>query len=98
LIQKYKTIDNIYAHIDEISGDVKQKLLEGKEDVAKSRGLIELKHIQEIHDSELSSFVLDIDFANYKKLLIDEHHFHSFEKVLDELKKKLFMPVQGGLF
>ncbi|MEI7919917.1 MAG: hypothetical protein WCH65_07300 [bacterium] len=98
MIQKYKTIDNIYAHIDEISGDIKQKLLEGKEDVAKSRGLIELKHIQEIQDSELSSFVLNIDFANYKKLLIDEHHFHSFEKVLDELKKKLFMPVQGGLF
>lgn len=98
LIQKYQTIDNIYTHIDDITGEVKQKLLAGKEDVYKSRGLIELKHIDEIQDTQLENFSLSLDFAKYKKVLVDEYHFHSFDKNLDELKKKLQSPVQNWLF
>ena len=98
LIQKYQTIDAIYAHIDEISGDVKQKLLDGKEDVAQSRGLIELKHIPEIHSTTLDTFALKFDFAMYKDVLVHTHHFTSFEKILDELKKQLQMPIQNWLF
>ena len=98
LIQKYQTIDNIYLHIDEISGEVKQKLIDGKDDVYMSRGLIELKSIPEIQDTQLESFALSLDFAKYKKVLVEECHFHSFEKTLDELKKKLQSPVQNGLF
>jgi len=98
LIQKYQTIDNIYAHIDEITGDVKQKLIDGKEDAYKSRGLIELKPIAEIEDTDLKSFALELDFPKYKKVLVEEYHFNSFEKTIDELKKKLQNPVQVGLF
>jgi len=98
LIQKYQTIDNIYHHIDGIGWEVKQKLLAGKQDVYKSRGLIELKHIDEIQDTQLENFALSLDFAKYKKVLVDEYHFHSFDKTLDELKKKLQSPVQTGLF
>ena len=98
LVQKYQTIDNIYSHIDEISGDVKQKLIDGKEEAYKSRGLIELKQVEEVQNSDIENFVLDLDFAKYKKVLIDEHHFNSFGKTLDELKKKLQSPVQMGLF
>ena len=98
LIQKYQTIDNIYSHIDEITGEVKQKLIEGKEDAYKSRGLIELKQVKEIQDSELKNFILTLDFAKYKKVLVEEYHFQSFEKTLDELKKKLQSPVQTWLF
>ena len=98
LIQKYQTIDNIYTHIDEIGGDVKQKLIDGKEDVYKSRGLIELTHLPEIEASQLETFKLSLDFMNYKKVLIDQHHFASFEKTLDELKKKMQSPTQMGLF
>ncbi len=98
LIQKYQTIDNIYTHIDDITGEVKQKLLAGKEDVYKSRGLIELKHIDEIQDTQLENFALSLDFAKYKKVLVDDYHFHSFDKTLDELKKKLQSPVQNWLF
>ena len=95
MIQKYQTIDAIYAHIDEISGDVKQKLLDGKEDAAQSRGLIELKHIPEIQSTTLDTFALKFDFATYKDILVHAHHFTSFEKILDELKKQLQMPIQN---
>lgn len=98
MIQKYQTIDNIYSHIDEISGDVKQKLIDEKEEAYKSRGLIELKQVDEVQNSDIKSFVLDLDFVKYKKILVEEHHFASFAKVLDELKRNLHMPVQGGLF
>jgi len=98
LIQKYQTIDNIYLHIDEVTWDSKQKLIDGKIDVYKSRGLIELKHIQEIQDTTIEKFALQLDFPKYKKVLVQDYHFNSFEKTLDELKKKLQNPVQMGLF
>lgn len=98
LIQKYQTIENIYSHIDEITGDVKQKLIDGKEEAYKSRGLIELKEVQEVKDSLLEHFKLELDFVNYKKVLVEEYHFASFDKTIDELKKKLQSPVQVGLF
>ena len=98
LIQKYQTIDNIYAHLDELHGDVKQKMIDGKEDVYKSRGLIQLKFIPEIESTDIKDFALQLDFATYKKILVDEHHFNSFGKLIDELKKQLQMPVQTWLF
>lgn len=98
LIQKYQTIDNIYAHIDEITGDVKQKLIDGKEDAYKSRGLIELKEVQEVKDSALDHFKLEFDFTTYKKVLVSDYQFNSFEKTIEELKKKLQNPVQIWLF
>ena len=98
MIQKYQTIDNIYLHIDEIVGDIRQKLIDGKEDAYKSRGLIELKPITEIENTDLQDFVLQLDFPKFKKVLIEECHFNSFEKTIDELKKKLQNPVQLGLF
>ncbi|EKD24781.1 MAG: DNA polymerase I [uncultured bacterium (gcode 4)] len=98
LIKKYQTIDNIYTHIDEIHWDIKQKLIDGKEAAYLSRGLIELKSLPEIHDTHIENFRLTLDFPKYKKILIGEHHFTSFEKTLDELKKKLQNPVQIWLF
>ena len=85
-------------HIDEISGDVKQKLLDGKEAAYTSRELIELKQVDEVQQSDLDAFTLDLDWAKYKKVLVEECQFESFDKALDELKKKLIMPVQVGLF
>ncbi len=98
LVQKYQTIDNIYAHIDEITGDVKQKLIDGKEEAYKSRGLIELKQVDELMTSDLDMFRLHLDFAKYKKVLVEEYHFASFDKTLDELKKTLMAPTQNSLF
>ena len=43
LINEYHTLENIYAHIDEIKGAVKKKLIEGKENAFLSRKLVTLK-------------------------------------------------------
>lgn len=39
LIQKYGSLDNVYAHIDEITGALKQKLIDGKSDAYLSKEL-----------------------------------------------------------
>ncbi|MEI7557850.1 MAG: hypothetical protein WCJ45_03290 [bacterium] len=57
-----------------------------------------MKHIQEIQDTTIEKFALQLDFPKYKKVLVQDYHFNSFEKTLDELKKKLQNPVQMGLF
>ncbi|HMS91743.1 MAG TPA: 5'-3' exonuclease H3TH domain-containing protein [Candidatus Absconditabacterales bacterium] len=80
LIQKYQTIDNIYHHIDEISGEVKQKLLAGKEDVYTSRGLIELKSIPEIENTQIDRFALTLDFAKYNQVLVKNIIFIRLKK------------------
>ena len=43
LINEYKTLENIYEHIDEIKGAVKKRLIEGKENAFLSRELVSLK-------------------------------------------------------
>jgi len=98
LIKKYQTIDNIYAHIDEISGEVKEKLVNEKEAAYKSRDLIVLRKIDEVEKYNLDNFKMEIDFEKFKKVLAGEYGFASFEKWLDDLKKKLYLPQQTGLF
>jgi len=56
LINKYHTLENIYAHIDEIKGALKKKLIEGKENAFLSRELVTLK--TDLFD--------DIDFEEFK--------------------------------
>jgi hypothetical protein len=73
-------------------------LIDGKEDAYTSRGLIELKPITEIENTDLKNFALELDFVKYKQVLVDEHHFNSFGKTIDELKRQIQMPVQTGLF
>ncbi|WP_456488661.1 DNA polymerase I [Caminibacter pacificus] len=43
LINQYHTLENIYEHIDEIKGALKNKLIEGKENAFLSRELVTLK-------------------------------------------------------
>ncbi len=43
LINEYHTLENLYAHIDEIKGALKKKLIEGKENAFLSRKLVTLK-------------------------------------------------------
>ena len=43
LVQTYGDIDNLYAHIDEIKGKLKEKLIEGKESAYLSKSLATIK-------------------------------------------------------
>lgn len=98
LIKKYNDIDWIYSHIDEISWDIKDKLIQNKEEAYTSRDLIQLHDIETLNEETISNFKLDLDFNKYKKILIEEYWFNSFEKPLNELKKKFETPTQNSLF
>ena len=98
LIKKYQHLDAIYDHIDEITGSVKQKLIDGKDDAYRSKDLIQLHTIPGIQDVKLDQFHLTLDFPQIKKILVERYGFHSFEKFVDELKKKMTEPVQSSLF
>jgi len=43
LINQYKTLENIYEHIDDLKGAVKKRLIDGKENAFLSRQLVTLK-------------------------------------------------------
>jgi len=97
LIKKYGWIDNIYSHIDELSPDVKQKLIDNREVAYMSRDLVNLSIIDNF-DSNLSDLKCEINFDKYKDVLVKDLHFSSMEKTLDEMKKKFIMPQQTSLF
>lgn len=98
LIQKYQNIENIYEQIEEISGWIKEKLLEWKEEAFKSKDLISLLNVPEIDFVNIEDYKFDIDFNKYQDILIKEQNFVSMEKALNELKNKFQMPQQSTLF
>lgn len=98
LVLKYQDLDTIYAHLDEISWDTKNKLTEWKEKAYSSKKLIELMTVPWIESNNLKDFNLNIDFAKYNQVLVNDNHFNSFTKILHELKNKLTAPIQMGLF
>ena len=98
LIKKYKSLDAIYAHLDEITGAVHQRLVDGKEDAYRSRDLIQLHTIPDIDQIHLDQFAVSLEFDRMKQILVSRYGFASFEKLIDELRKKMITPVQIGLF
>jgi len=98
LIQQYKTIENIYENIDWISWKTKERLINWKEFAENAKKLIQLEIAPEIDEIWLEKYKLDIDFNNYKKVLVDEYNFWSMEKVITEIKNKYQMPQQNSLF
>lgn len=98
LIKKYHTIDKIYDHIDEISGSVKEKLVNGKDAAYHSRDLIRLMDVPEMSHIPLEQYKRPVDYDLLKERLVHGRGFHSIEKKIDELKKKYEKPVQMWLF
>lgn len=97
LIKKYGGLDNIYAHLDELPVDIKQKLSEQREVAYMSRQLVDLCMIPDFSPL-LSDLKCEIDFDKYKEVLVRGLNFTSMEKPLDEMKKKFYMPQQTSLF
>ncbi len=98
LIQKYQNLENIYSHIDEISGWIKDKLIEWKAEAFKAKGLISLQDVPEVNFIDLEEYKFDIDFNKYNEVLVKEQNFWSMGKVITELKNKFHMPQQSSLF
>ena len=97
LIKKYKTIENIYNHLDEIPEKIRKKLVEWKEKVFKSKQLIKLLKIPWIDNYCLNDFSLNINSEKLYNVLVSQYGFKSFEKTLKELKS-LYNTKQISLF
>lgn len=97
LVKKYGGLNNIYAHIEEITGAIKQKLIDGKEAAYHSKWLIELMDVPEIHDMEIP-WSVTFDFARMEEVLVKKHGFTSLQKLIDGLKKQRQGGEQLGLF
>lgn len=97
LIKKYGSLDQIYAHLDDLPPDLKQKLQDNREMAYMSRWLVDLCMIPEF-STKLSDLKCEINFDRYKEVLVKDLKFFSMEKPLDEMRKKFIMPQQTSLF
>ena len=74
LLKEYGTLDNVYAHIQEIKGATQKKLIDSKEQAYMSKELVTL------HDNVFSC--KDFDFEEYKMDVVNP-----FLNIYDELVK-----------
>lgn len=96
LIKTYGSIQWIYDNLNSVSDKLKEILLAYKEDVEKAYTLIKLLEVPDITIDLSKPFKPDILLR--KTIFIQEYHFHSFEKILDDLKKQRYFSSDGGLF
>lgn len=86
LIQEYKTIDNLYEHIEDLKGSTKEKLLNGKESAYQSYDLATI-----VKDVPMEIKIPDIKYVgpDYEALntLYDELEFYSFKRKNEEKNK-----------
>lgn len=92
LLKKYGDIDNIYAHLEELSPGQKSKLEKGKDSAYLSRKLCRLM-MDAPFDLDLKKFEThSIDYPKVEKLF-EELEFRSLTTKLREIKTKI-TPVQ----
>ena len=94
LIQKYGDLDGIYAHIDEITGKTKEKLLSDKENAYLSKKLATILTEGEL-DVSLSDLGYDFPFSGevyemfkhfqFKSLLSKENIFSKATKIASQI-------------
>ena len=85
-------MDQIYANIDDITGSLQQKLIDGKQEAYHSKKLTQIMTVPGYDALDVEQWKCEPDFDHMKKILVDGFEFHSLEKVIDEVKKQW----QGG--
>ena len=98
LILAYKTVENIYEHLDEIKDAVKEKLIANKEMAFKSKELVTRMSVPWWDNIEPAALENKIDFNHMKAVLLRKYGFNSLEKKINELKNMYEKPTQTGLF
>ncbi len=98
LIQKYQTIENLYQHIDEMSEDLRSKLIDCREIADHGKSMVNLYNIPALEQESLDTMKLDCNFSLYEKILLQDHGFQSMAKALKELRNKRELPQQESLF
>lgn len=79
LIQKYETLDNIYTHIDEITGKLKEKLINDKEQAYLSQDLATIVTNQKLEYS-LDDFEYEFPFGFEVLEMFKRYQFNSLLK------------------
>lgn len=79
LIQKYKTLDGVYAHLDELKPGVKSKLEQGKDMADLSFNLSRIRCDVPLDDT-LGDFVFDFPFSKSVYNFMEEYRFSSLLK------------------
>lgn len=99
LIEKYGNIDNLYNHIEEIQGKLKEKLIVGKESAYLSKKLAEICTTCSCCDCNIEHFTYKYPFTDkvkdvfvklgFNKLLAKPHLFENsgFSEIDTEIKK-----------
>lgn len=72
LLDTYKTIDNIFSHIDELKGKVKEKIEQGKENAYLSRKLVELAFIDNMTPNHMERDEAKLR-SYYEKYKLNKH-------------------------
>lgn len=98
LVQTYGWLDEIYAHLDQITGSTKQKLIDGKDEAFRCKEMIALMEVPSCKSFDISSSQLSLDFDLLSRVLIDDRQFPKLAKSIQELKNTYAGGTQLGLF
>jgi DNA polymerase-1 len=94
LLEKYDSLDNIYAHLDEISTRQRNLLEEGKDQAYLSQKLAQIHTDVKVSLKMDDARTTHIDFDAVKKLF-DELEFSSLMKRLNTLSVSYNQPLKG---
>ncbi len=90
LLHKYGSIDNIYDHIDEISGKRKQYLLEGKEMAYLSQELATI-----FKEMDLPFDLESLAYHQNREEAASFYHKYEMNSLLEKLRQQRPMPSEG---
>ena len=97
LVQHYRTIENIYDHLNELEKS-EFSILDGQKDNAFfSKKMIQLANV-DLSDTNLDNFKFDFDWSKYIEIICNQNWIKWLEKPLTEMKKEFEKPQQLGLF
>lgn len=87
LISKYGSIENIYAHLDELPLRQRAMFEEAKDHIGLSKELVTIKTDIDI-DVSASDLEIDMDFSPSLADLFEKYEFNSLRKYLAHVKKE----------
>lgn len=82
LLAEYESLEDIYAHIDDIKGATQKKLIEGKDEAFLSKKLVTIVcdmklgiqpedlRLKPIHRDELAALLAELDFKTFARTLL----------------------------
>lgn len=96
LIQKYKTVERVYDHLDELKPGIKAKLESGKELAEMSFKLSKIKCDVEIDDT-ISDFTFEFPFSQAVFNFMQENKFSSILKHSEYFKEEAVPNVESSI-